>query len=160
MEGYSQVILERRDINANIVQKSDTNLRLDAMVEVSSRQLNDVLQASDRYDKWFTGSEWHCTCNMRLDKDVYLMTLQQGAGNKGDKYDFVYRKISQGDALRHDYQMVMSGEGLLNVKFKQAVNKRLLVETWAFHLSQMGVQEEGTESGHSKVFCFVQAKKE
>ena len=65
------------------------------------------------------------------------MTLEQ-RGSKGDNYDFVYRKYCKRDALRHDYQLIISGEGLRSVKFRQAVNKRLLVEIWAFYPSYMG----------------------
>ena len=53
MEGFTQVIMELREMNANIVQKGDQSLRLDAVVEVSSRQLYEVLIKQDKYERWF-----------------------------------------------------------------------------------------------------------
>jgi hypothetical protein len=56
---------------------------------------------------------------------------------------------------------VLTSEGLGAMKFKNVVNKRIVIDCWGFHLSQMGVQEDNiAESEHSKVFCLMQGSKE
>jgi len=83
------------------------------------------------------------------------MTLQT---QKGQKYDFVYRRFVKNKEQRYDYSVVLTSEGLSSMKFKNVTNKRLMIDCWGFHLTQMGVHEEDVdvkESEHSKVFCLL-----
>ena len=81
-------------MNAACLLKGDSNLRLDAMVEVSSRSIFEAIFAHDKTEQWFNNEEWKCLGvkvidNFKSGSDVFCMTVQTPKG----KFDFVFRRF-------------------------------------------------------------------
>lgn len=80
MEGY-QYLDERRSLNANCFVKNETQVRIDAILEVSSKALYDLVQDFEKIPSWYKTDQVKCLSNKQIDtlksgSEVYLMTLQ------------------------------------------------------------------------------------